>query len=497
MRKFHIPEMSRGRTALSIVGVVLFAALLYASAACRTATNAQNTAPAAVPLGPTSVRTSFADIVDRVGPSVVTVRSERRTRAAQQMPFMDDETFRQMFGNRMPQMQQQPREQVERGLGSGVIINSNGTILTNYHVVDGAEDIKVDLTDKRTLSAKVIGSDKASDLAVLKVEGGNLPALGLGDSDKMRVGDVVLAIGNPLGLQQTVTMGIISAKDRQTGVGDGSFEDFLQTDAPINHGNSGGALINTNGELIGINSQILSPSGGSIGIGFAIPSNMAKTVMDQLIASGKVRRGQLGVGIQPVTSDLAASLGLKDVRGVIVNQVQPGSPAERAGIKQEDVITSFNGAVVNDSNDLRNKVAGTQPGTQVSLTVLRGGREQQVQATLGEFKPADEQAAAMGNSNDGSDSGLLGVQVEPLTPELAKQVGVPTATQGLVVGAVTPGSPADDAGITAGDVIMQINRQPVRTSADVKAALARSGDKPALVLVNHKGSTVYLTVQVK
>jgi Do/DeqQ family serine protease len=480
--------------AQGLAGILIVTALIFAGTACKN-TKAQNNAPKA-PLGPTAVRTSFADVVDRVGPSVVTVRSERRVRAPQQAPYMDDDFFRQFFGGRVPQQQQQqPQSQVERGLGSGVIVNADGTILTNFHVVDGAEDIKVDLIDKRTLPAKVIGTDKASDLAVLKVEGDNFPALALGDSDKMRVGDVVLAVGNPLGLEQTVTMGIISAKDRRTGLGDGGFEDFLQTDAPINHGNSGGALVNTDGELIGINSQILSPSGGSIGIGFAIPSNMAKGVMDQLLAGGQVHRGQLGVGIQPVTSDLAASLGLTDVRGVVVNQVTPGSPAERAGIKTEDVITAFNGASVNDSNDLRNKVASTKPGTEVNLTIVRGGHEQQVKATLGEFHPAEEQSSNAAPPAD-QDSGALGIQVQPLTPELASQVGVPAATQGLIVAGVSPGSPADDAGIARGDVITQINRQPIRTTADVKAALAKSGNKPALLLVNRKGSTVYLPVKV-
>jgi S1-C subfamily serine protease len=251
--------------------------------------------------------------------------------------------------------------------------------LTNHHVVDGADQIKVDLNDNRTLDAKVVGSDPPSDLAVLKIEATNLPVLALGDSERVRVGDVVLAIGNPLGIGQTVTMGIVSAKGRQTGLSDGSFEDFLQTDAPINQGNSGGALVSTNSELIGINSQILSPSGGSIGIGFAIPSNMARSVLEQLVRGGKVRRGQLGIVVQ------------KDARGVLVGQVQPGGPADRAGIKKGDIITAFNGVGVNDPNTLRNQIAGTPPGTEVTLTILRDGQQQQVRATLGEFAPQVEQ----------------------------------------------------------------------------------------------------------
>jgi serine protease Do len=267
-----------------------------------------------------------------------------------------------------------------------VIISNDGYILTNHHVIDGAEKIKVDLNDNRTLQAKLVGSDPPSDLAVLKVEATNLPVLALGDSDKVRVGDVVLAIGNPLGIGQTVTMGIISAKGRQTGLSSGSFEDFLQTDAPINQGNSGGALVNTNSELVGINSQILSPSGGSIGIGFAIPANMARTVMDTLLKDGKVRRGQLGISVGRVTAELAEQLGATEGKGVYVAEVQPGSPAERAGLRKGDVIVALNGVELNDSNTFRNLIANAGPGTQVTLTVLRGGRQQAITATLGEFK---------------------------------------------------------------------------------------------------------------
>jgi len=307
-----------------------------------------------------------------------------RVRAPQQFPFMDDPMFRQFFGDRMPQ---QMPEQRRTALGSGVIVSTDGYILTNHHVIDGAEQIKVDLNDDRTLDAKVIGSDPPSDLAVLKIDANNLPVLALGDSDRVRVGDVVLAIGNPLGIGQTVTMGIISAKGRQTGLSSGSFEDFLQTDAPINQGNSGGALVSTNSELIGINSQILSPTGGSIGIGFAIPSNIARTVSDTLVTTGKVRRGQLGITVVRANSDAAKELGIKENKGIVVAQVQPGSAADRAGLKKGDVITAFNGVAVNDPNVFRNQVASTAPGTDVTLNVLRDGRELQLHATLGEFTP--------------------------------------------------------------------------------------------------------------
>ena len=328
---------------------------------------------------------SYADIVSRVSPAVITIHSEMRVRAPQQYPFMDDPMFRQFFGDRLPQ---QTPEQRRSGLGSGVIVSTDGYILTNHHVIDGAEQIKVDLNDNRTLDAKVVGSDPLSDLAVLKIDASNLPVLALGDSDKVRVGDVVLAIGNPLGIGQTVTMGIISAKGRQTGLSSGNFEDFLQTDAPINQGNSGGALVSTNSELIGINSQILSPSGGSIGIGFAIPSNMAKTVTDTLVKTGKVRRGQLGIAVVRLNSEPAKDLGIKETKGVVVAQVQQGSAADQAGLKKGDVITAFNGVEINEPNVFRNLVASTAPGTDVTLTVRRDGNEQQVHARLGELIPA-------------------------------------------------------------------------------------------------------------
>ena len=272
-------------------------------------------------------------------------------------------------------------------LGSGVIVQRDGTILTNYHVIDGAEQIQVELTNHRVFKAKVVGSDPPSDLAVLKIDAKDLDALSLGNSDQVRVGDIALAIGNPLGLGQTVTAGIISAKGRATGLSDGSFEDFLQTDAPINQGNSGGALINTRGELIGISSQILSTSGGNIGIGFAIPSNMARNVLDQILEGGKVHRGQLGVSIQPMTPELASKFGLSDVQGALVNSVIPNGPAAKAGLRQGDVIVDFNGAAVTDGNTLRNHVASTAPGTKVNLGIFRDHQKQQIQATLGEYQP--------------------------------------------------------------------------------------------------------------
>jgi Do/DeqQ family serine protease len=327
---------------------------------------------------------SYADVVSRVAPAVVTIHSQMRVRQPQQFPFMDDPFFRRFFGERT---QQAPPERTRQALGSGVIVSQDGYIVTNHHVIDGADQIKVDLTDGRSFDAKLVGSDPPSDLAVLKIDASNLTMLTLGDSDRTRIGDVVLAIGNPLGVGQTVTMGIISAKGRQTGLSNGSFEDFLQTDAPINQGNSGGALVSTNSELIGINSQILSPSGGSIGLGFAIPSNMARTVSEQLINNGKVKRGQLGIVVLKIPSEEASQLGVTQGPGVVVYQVQSGSAADRAGLRQGDVITALNGTAITDPNTFRNSIASIAPGTEVTLTVKRDGSERQLRATLGEFTP--------------------------------------------------------------------------------------------------------------
>lgn len=445
------------------------------------------------------IRTSYADVVEKTLPAVVRIEAEHKNKpqsSASQSPFPFDDLFRQV-----PEMQRPP---IERGLGSGVIVSADGTILTNNHVIEGADRITVILSNNKSYEARLVGSDRPSDLAVLKIEAQNMPYLTLGNSDAVRVGDIVLAIGNPLGIGQTVTAGIISAKGRRTGLSYGSsndsFEDFLQTDAPINRGNSGGALVNLNGELIGINSQILAggPSGGNIGIGFAIPSNMAKSVMEQLLKDGRVRRGMLGINIQNITDDTAKALDLQDTSGVLVSNVRPGSAAEKAGLKRGDIITAINGEKIEDSNVLRNKVAGTMPGTEIKLTVLRRGQQMELSATLDEYNldtAANEPSGKDNNPADkGKAGGRLGLSVQSVTPQLAKQLGLDSAS-GVVVTDVDPTGPAADAGIARGDVILEVNTQPVDSPEAVQEAMAKSGDKPVLLLVWRKGSTVFMTVR--
>jgi Do/DeqQ family serine protease len=453
-----------------------------ARAAASLATITNSPAPATVE----PRRDSYADVVSQVAPAVVTIRSERKVRAT---AYDDPESFFEQFFSGQRRMTP-PQPRMEGALGSGFIVSPDGYILTNNHVVNGAQEITVELPDHRTFNAKVVGTDAPSDLAVLKISASNLHVVRIGDSDQLRVGDVVLAVGDPLGIGETVTMGIVSAKGRATGLSDGSFEDFIQTDAPINQGNSGGPLVNTRGQVVGINSQILSPSGGSIGIGFAIPSRMAENVMQQIVKTGHVTRGMLGVTVQGVTSDMAASLGLKDVRGAIVSSVQPDSAASHAGIKQGDVITAVNGKPVNDSNELRNEIAATAPGTRVQLNVVRDGREQQLSATLAQLP---DKSANASQSNGSSDRGRLGLTVEPLTPELARQLHS-KSTKGVVVDQVDPAGPAARAGIREGDVIREVNRKPVGSVDELQQAVRDSGDRPSLLLVERDGSTVFVAV---
>jgi len=429
-------------------------------------------------------RDSYADVVKAVAPAVVTIRVEGKATVSPTQFEGGDDFFRRFFGgdDDQPRQRVMPRTQRQRGLGSGVVMTTDGYILTNNHVVDGADKIHVDLADGRTLEGKVIGTDKPSDLALIKVNGSGLPTAPLGNSDNAQVGDVVLAIGNPLGVGQTVTMGIVSAKGRSTGSGDGSrsYQDFLQTDAPINHGNSGGALVNTKGEVVGINAEMLSPVDANIGIGFAIPSNMARHVMDDLKKDGHVRRAQLGVEVQPVTSDLAESLGLKHVGGAIIGKITPDSAADRAGLKRGDVIQSFNGQPVTDINSLRNHVADAQPGSNASVVIVRDGSEKTVSVKLEEADVSRESAR---NREPGtSDKAALGISVQ-------------RGPKGLVITDVNPDSRAADAGLQEGDVILEVNRQAVQSVDELRAAVRKTTDRPVLLLVEREGRTQFVTVR--
>ena len=437
----------------------------------------------------------YADVVAKVTPAVVTIRTERTASPQMtQLPqFPEGFPFGDLFGQRAPRGRQMPAP-MQRGLGSGVIVTADGYILTNNHVVEDATTIKVELSDRRVMDAKLIGADPPSDLAVLKIDGTNLPIVPIGDSNAMRVGDIVLAVGNPLGVGQTVTMGIVSAKGRATGLGNGSYEDFLQTDAPINQGNSGGALVNTAGELIGINSQILSPSGGNIGIGFAVPSLMAKNVMDQLVVNGRVHRGLLGVTVQGVTGDLAAGLGLAKAEGAIVSNVTAGSAADKAGIKQGDVILSYQGRSVVDTNALRNEIAATRPGSPVKLEILRDGNKRELTATLDEMTASRGTRAGDGESER---SGKYGMTVEPLTPDLAARLDVPRNVKGVVISGIDPAGAAASAGLREGDVIQQVNGKSVEDADDVRDALDGNGDKPSVLLVTRGEATIFVPLRAR
>ncbi len=385
-----------------------------------------------------------------------------------------------------------PQERTEKALGSGVIVSPEGYILTNNHVVDGAKEVTVTLHDKREMKARIIGTDPRTDIAVLKIEGSNFPTLTLGDSSKAEVGDFVLAIGDPFGVGQTVTSGIVSATGRGN-LGIEQVEDFIQTDAPINPGNSGGALVDDEGHLIGINTAILAGnSGGNQGIGFAIPINLARHDMDEILAHGKVEHGYLGILPQDVTPALAKSFNSSDTNGSLVGEITPNSPAAHSDLKQGDIIVAVNGQPVADASQLRSKIGTMDANANVTLKVLRNGNMQEVAVTLGEF-PSKEDRASLDHAN--SDSSLQGVTVENLTPDTAGELKLPATTTGVVVDQVNPTSHAADAGLKPGDVIQQVNHQSVKNVQEYSQAVGASKkDEPVLLLVDRNGSTMFLAV---
>jgi serine protease Do len=496
---------------LSFILTILFLSML--GGACRQTGEApresRDPAPAtpAPALDPASVQDSkaliaglsraFEQAASKVSPSVVPIFAEQVVQSAGPAG-LPDESFRDFFGEDFFRRffgEVPPTKSIQRSLGSGVIVTADGYILTNNHVVANADKLTVVLGDKKSYVAKTVGTDPQSDLAVVRIEAKNLPFATLGDSDDVNVGEWVIAIGNPFQLMHTVTAGIISAKGRSD-VGLASYEDFFQTDASINPGNSGGALSDLDGNVIGINTAIQSPSGGNVGIGFAIPINMAKAIMDQLIAKGKVIRGYLGLTPQDIDEDLAKALKLADASGALVAEVAPRGPAERAGVKTGDTIVAFDGKKVENSTSLRRLAAQAAPGSSVTLSVLRDGRRIELKVTPTERpKEPAQKSPAPSRPEESSPGSRLGISVQTLTPEIAQQLGYDKSETGVVVAEVASAGPADQAGLQRGDVIKEINRVGIRTAADFEREVKRfkKGDTVALLVKRGQASS-YVTL---
>lgn len=430
-------------------------------------------APHAFPAA--EVPASFADLAEDKLPAVVNISTRQKVEAPQGMPALPpplQEFFGEFFGQ-APGGQAPARPREMTALGSGFIVSADGYVVTNNHVIENADEIAVVLQDDTELAAKLVGRDPMTDLALLKVSSDKpLPAAEWGDSDALRIGDWVLAIGNPFGLGGTVTAGIISARARD--IQSGPYDDYLQTDASINRGNSGGPLFSTDGRVIGVNAAILSPSGGNIGIGFAIPSAIAMKVVDELRATGAVRRGWLGVQLQPMTKDLAQAMGLERAEGGLIAQVEPNSPAAKAGLAAGDVVVEFEGRRVEDGRDLSRFVASQDPGAAVDLVVLRDGTRSPHRVTLGTLP--QQQTASLGEQGPSGEP-RLGLTLAPLTPDLRRQLGLPEGTSGVAVAAVQPGTPAAQQGLRRGDVILRAGNEPVDAPEDVAAALKQAAER--------------------
>jgi serine protease Do len=442
----------------------------------------------------------FSPVVKSAAPAVVNISSSRVVRAPEgnSLGPMDESILRRFFGEDFMRQFRIPRERREHSLGSGVIVNSNGYILTNSHVVTGATNVKVSLSDNREMPGKIIGTDPGTDIGVVKIDADHLSVLPFGDSSKVEVGDIALALGNPFGLGRTVTMGIVSATGRG-GLGIEDYEDFIQTDASINPGNSGGPLINIRGELIGVNTAILSPSGGSLGIGFAVPSNMVRAVMDQIVKTGKVTRGYMGVSVQDITPELATAMKIGQTRGALIGDVDPKGPAAQSGLVSGDVIVEANGKTIEDSRMLRLIVGSMAPGSQLSLRVLHDGQSRNVTVRLDELPVKETASAEMPTRQKGAapetTQSRLGIAVVDLTPEIAQHLKVPEKVTGVVVANVEEGSAAGEAGLQLGDVVQEVNHKPVRTVADFRSQLSGArGSSPILLLVNREGHTVYVAI---
>ncbi len=432
---------------------------------------------------------AMAEVAEAVSPAIVNISTTRTEKISESpfSPFFDDPFFRKFFGDRY-RHPETPKERKIASLGSGVIVSSNGYILTNNHVIKDADKINVLLSDKREFQGEIIGTDPKTDISVIKIDARNLPKIRWGNSDKLRVGEIVLAIGNPYRLNQTVTMGIVSAVGRAN-VGIADYEDFIQTDAAINPGNSGGALVNARAELVGINTAIFSTTGGYQGIGFAIPSNMAKIVMDSLITKGKVVRGWLGVSIQPITPELAKQFNLEEEYGALVGDVIEDSPAEEAGIMRGDVIIEYNGKKVYEPYTLRNTVAGTPPGKTAELKIIRDGTIKTIEVKIGEL-PSEEMPASLKEY----ENVLNGVRVQDLTPDLYQQLNIPEKIKGVIVAHVKGGSPAEGK-IMRSDIIQEINRKAATNLQDYEEIVSKiKPDDAVLLLVFRKGASVFITI---
>ncbi|MDA8362601.1 MAG: DegQ family serine endoprotease [Gammaproteobacteria bacterium] len=450
--------------------------------------------PVKVDAGP-----DFVPIVKADLPAIVNISTTRLIKSpAQTMnsPFGEDPFFRQFFGDQFFHNFQIPREERESALGSGVIVSPNGYIITNNHVIAKADTIKVILGNNRVYKGKVIGADPLTDIAVVKINAKNLPVIPWGNSKKLQVGQYVLAMGNPFGLNQTVTMGIVSALGREN-VGIDDYEDFIQTDAAINPGNSGGALVNTRGQLVGINTAIYTRSGGYMGIGFAIPSNMARSVMTQLIEHGRVIRGWLGVSIQEVTPALAKNFGLREPTGALVGDVFKGSPAARAGLRTGDVIIKYEGKEIDTPTTLRNLVAATPVGKEVEMEVIRNRKAMTLRVKIAEQTKKDLQISEgkSGQTQESQHTLLSGLTVQNLTPEIASQLGLPHYATGVVIAEVNPDSAAAAVGLEPGDVITQINRQTVHNLSDYHRITSKLGkDQSVLLLIKRKDTNMFVVI---
>jgi len=452
--------------------------------------------PAPVSIG---VDRNFVAIAKAVRPAVVnvfTTRTDKGGEGLHGMPF-EDPFFRRFFGEEFFRRFEAPRERKERSLGSGVIVDSKGLIITNNHVVSKADEIKVLLSDKREFKAKLIGTDSKTDLAVLKIDAEDLHTIPWADSEKLEVGEFVLAVGTPFGLNQTVTLGIVSAVGRAS-MGIAEYEDFIQTDAAINPGNSGGALVNARGELVGINTAIFSQSGGNMGIGFAVPSNMARPILDQLVHGGKVVRGWLGVSIQELSADLATQFGVQEPKGVLVSEVLDDSPAKRAGFERGDVIVEFDGKPVENPTQLRNAVAQTPIGRKASVKVVRDKRLRSLEVTIAEQPKTVAQAGSEeGDSGSARPAGVLAdIEVRELNAELATRLGLGGSERGVAIVRVRANSVAEEAGLKEADLILEVNRKPVPSLTLYERVVSKlSKDQPVLLLIKRQGRTSFITLK--